>query len=629
MKKSLEKIFEISIARVSTDIAPPTPFDLPSINPNISPISPISHYNKPRELYHWQKLLLNDIENTNKDIFVLVEPAAGKTTPFIEAWKRSFQVMSHTSNIKDIKTILWVCPTIQLASQVYNDDLLNNIWGMVQNWISNQAKSPFPITLLPGAIAKKIYDNLKTTPTANDISITHDEFYELQRHISQKLALRTGAGSKGGEVNQNTIAAVCTYSFAANIYKTMKPDYVVIDETQQYVPKDSKNEDMEDALFNLFDEMKGNDSRLIMLTGSMNEQTANNICLFLNKYFDRKFTSKPFTAPGPEGKNKSFIKVNPTINLRNKQDIINLATQKIHMNSNGNAVVIFSVRDLDPKLYRKMAIMPICQELIEKLPQRAIYNVTGAMPNSDDVKHHGIYDSHKNTLAQSAAINKSYFEDPQYQANYLQKLLDDDEIRKRKQYYDSGRRYTLQSVEYGWTPSFVAKCILRGFAFMSGGADVGHLDSDEILLVQTLFKQGKINVLLATDMIGVGTTIAVHNLYLPKLQKPINKNGKVVFGQIDESSLVQLINRVGRNPFIVGNIYCNPNDYTVVSEALSSNSTEFVPEINVSHLERPSIVIKYNLKKMLELMRKAAVNIHGGAVNLSDYLRNSNNDMWW
>lgn len=67
------------------------------------------------------------------------------------------------------------------------------------------------------------------------------------------------------------------------------------------------------------------------------------------------------------------------------------------------------------------------------------------------------------------------------------------------------------------------------------------------------------------------------HIYLPNLNKPSDGS----FGAIDSSSLIQLINRAGRDNSILPNafIYCTLKDYPRIDTAVKSKPNEFVSEI--------------------------------------------------
>ena len=114
--------------------------------------------------------------------------------------------------------------------------------------------------------------------------------------------------------------------------------------------------------------------------------------------------------------------------------------------------------------------------------------------------------------------------------------------------------------------------VLRGFGIMAG-----KLQFKQKEVIQKLFRDQKIYLCLVTDAVGIGSNLSVKTLYIPSFKK-INENGQ--FSQNDESSIVQIINRVGRGVFNTGQIYCSPDDYSEVKRLVTED-----PRVAVSEIE--------------------------------------------
>lgn len=77
--------------------------------------------------------------------------------------------------------------------------------------------------------------------------------------------------------------------------------------------------------------------------------------------------------------------------------------------------------------------------------------------------------------------------------------------------------------------------------------------------------------------LGIGANVLCQHIYLPNLDKP-EAGG---FGPIDDSSLIQLINRAGRDLKLVPNafIYCTTKDFARIDKAVKSSPEFFVSEL--------------------------------------------------
>jgi hypothetical protein len=82
--------------------------------------------------------------------------------------------------------------------------------------------------------------------------------------------------------------------------------------------------------------------------------------------------------------------------------------------------------------------------------------------------------------------------------------------------------------------------------------------------------------------LGIGANVLCKHLYLPNLEKP-DTNG---FASIDDSSLIQLVNRAGRNNTMIPNgfIYCSLKDYPRIDKAVRSSPEKFVSELPFDQL---------------------------------------------
>lgn len=543
----------------------------------------------------WQMDVYNRlISGTYPDLFINVSPAGGKTAPMVQAWKHSF--VRGRVHPGDYDRILWVTPTVQLANQVFYNDLKKQLVSLIINWMQedhpafNPDNPQFPLYLFPPDIQHQIAT--RHGMTAKTLNITPDMFNSLRNTIDNDLLYLSAHGQTAGTLGDNTVAAVCTYPYAPMIFQKLNPKIIVIDELQQYVPIYAESSpDLSSRAEQFIDIMKllksNTNNSLIFLTGSMNGNVAKQIGEFINSSFNRKLE-----LIATHVKNRAQISVFPHSKMKTQQHVIELIKRTVYDRIPGNAMILFNIKNANPEFAKKKAIIPIANQLIRQLPQRSIKTITGYDPNLEDIEtndddtrsYHRSpmpnelpmkyrYPSPYNnagerhipngrlTLAQAAALVEKDLEDPQYIATYLKYMLS----------------FENKPTNYGQPQPdpFLAKCILCGFAYLAGGKDRDiKMDKRDIEVVQNLFKQGKIYFLLATDMIGVGTTLTIRNLYIPSLSKFISP--LIGMGPIDDSSLVQLINRVGRDPRMAATIYCDNDDYARIVKVLNEDPSSAV-----------------------------------------------------
>ncbi len=527
----------------------------------------------------WQNKLYNLVIQGKDDLLVNVNPAGGKTSPIVEAWK---YMLKHGQP----KRIVWITPTIQLANQIYYQDLRSSFTNIIME-------------LLNTRYGRYIFPHIQ-----DPSNISPNEFNQLNSIINKELLIFRAGGSsaKGSRISNRTVAVTCTYPYASSIIQKLKPHIVIIDEMQEYIPInvgiDTSDTDAKADLFIEAIKSISRQTQLILLTGSMNLITSQQLIGFMNWRFHRKF-KKPFIANAP---NRASISVIPHDKLRTATDIKNIVKRAVYNKDIGNACVLFSVKSID--FVGKKAIMPIANELLKELPQRSIKQTVGSdaelinnsvkdyygkLPISRHEQNNIIQNeipriSGLKTSAKDAISNiTSDHKNPKWQASWLQYMLNQE-----------GKpvpRDPNTGMPGKYPDPFLAKCILCGFGYMAGGKDRDRgMHAQDIRLVQSLFEQGKIYFLLASDMIGVGTTLVVRKLYIPTLTK--YQNHIKGMGKVDDSSLIQLINRVGRKGDLSASIYCDKDDVSRVYHLINNSPHSTVqPAIfgyDNSSLERQS-----------------------------------------
>jgi len=115
------------------------------------------------------------------------------------------------------------------------------------------------------------------------------------------------------------------------------------------------------------------------------------------------------------------------------------------------------------------------------------------------------------------------------------------------------------------------------------GLMIGKMHNRHKRVIQQLFRNGKIYFLIATDSIGVGANVLCKNLYIPKLQKRNNDS----YGDINSSSLIQLVNRAGRNNKLIpqGHIYVNDADYDRVKRFIMTEPSIEIEKLSIAFID--------------------------------------------
>jgi replicative superfamily II helicase len=106
------------------------------------------------------------------------------------------------------------------------------------------------------------------------------------------------------------------------------------------------------------------------------------------------------------------------------------------------------------------------------------------------------------------------------------------------------------------------------------------------MTIQKLFREGKIYVILATDSLGIGANVLARHLYLPGLEK-FDSGG---FSPLDTSSLIQLVNRAGRDPshakIPYANIYTRLKDFNRVKDMFEGDPAIKTEELSFDEIRK-------------------------------------------
>lgn len=525
-------------------------------------------YSSINDLDDWQKELYRYVTN-GQSVLVNVSPAGGKTKPIVYAWEDTF---NYQSNDK----ILWITPTVQLANQVFHSDLKESLLNKLKQWTSGQ-DSRFPTHLLPVEIQHVIgqyYQHGYNRLNSSNLELSEEHIHIINHWLKNTaMALRTGTG-KSGEITSQTIATVCTYEYAPDIIDRQRPKFIVIDELQEYVPIEWNDNERQASKFINVLRNAPNSSVIVLLTGSMNYDTSLEIVKFIELYFGKKLIVYPRRENTGQAGNRAHIQIVPHTKMSKPEDKINIIKRAIADRLPGNAMVMFSAKSNTPEYINTNGIYPIAKRLTLELPARTVEQVCGI--KAHQANNFNPFNPHYSDLYQ----NPKNFSNLKNITKFLSKNPESPEEEANHLYYMLSQTENIMSKDYGDNPPslsdpFLAHCILCGFGYLAGGKLKGfRMSNEDIMLVQNLFKQGKIYFLLATDMIGVGTTLTIRNLYLPSLNIP--KGHGLPMGKINDSSLVQLINRVGRQTNVAATIYCSPDDYVDIDRLLREDPSSSV-----------------------------------------------------
>jgi len=474
---------------------------------NNTNINQLPYINRPiikpqlRQMDSWQAETVNSIINTpNKVIIVNAMPAAGKTMPIIKA-------MAHI--LSDVNTKILYSTPIQFLATKLSEDLLIDLEKEIPN-------IPITVGLNIG--------NINTT-------------------------------------SNTTRLDVATYELAAKLSQTKQYNMIIIDEFQEAMPlrTDSDLFNKADSYAKIISNGILKADKLIILTGSLNRSVIDDLSKFITTNYKVGVSIHPtrIQLETKQIRNRSLIKLNPTNDILNTNNLIDNLVNKVVSKISGNLLVLFS----------KNRINLIIEKMIQKIP--SLYSINDLI-NSTKYKN--------NILISPPPAN--------------------------------------QNVNIDVMNPKLINCLERGFAYIIGGT---HLSPSGLILrdidrelnqtivekqiIGELFVNKKTFVALATDSIGLGVTLDIQNLYIPSIKK--FDGSKMT--NVDMSSLIQILNRAGRGKYPIAQIYCAEKDYDHIYKILSAD-----PVLDVDVADSTTLkgqLVKYSKLDLVNKLKSLIQNL--------------------
>jgi len=501
----------------------------------------------------WQKKLTTNMLR-NDAIFALAAPAAGKTSPMVKAFYMSMIQAGNNRvpyNSPRFPRVLYVSPRTQLANQVaINDFTLGEDHGVIQ------------------LLARQygISDSQKLTPL--------DQRNLLEEAYRDYVAVVAGSGGAISTVTSPKFKVkpfiAATYQHAYKIIQKYGGyiNTVIIDELQEYLPKPGKpsliDEDKSKALMSLMEFALKSKKGLVLATGSVNVNSAKQFVKFLTDTYHRPIIFDQHI----KDTNRSKLTLVPFTKMRSSTDLSELAKDLISANKTNNVIITFNKKE---KPQHMLSILTTAQLLQRKLP---IVNKRFLFTGQRETQNLKQF-TKKET-------NSTYDEIPKHErplrgSDGFRDVTDVEELM----YYNTAAMMSSKDGEAVHVTTrdpdnLLFQSVLRGFGFILGG-----MEDRQKAIVQKMFMSGTLKVLFATDAIGVGANVLAHNLFLPDL----HKFEDATFGQINTSSLVQLINRAGRKGLKSGipyaNVYVREEDMELAQLVISRDPGISADEIDI------------------------------------------------
>jgi len=540
-----------------------------------------------QRLHGWQQQLVG-LLGGNDDVYVLSNPGSGKTAPVICYWINNILGISTRGRLNDdtatrllftphqCPQVLWLVPIKALSANI-EEEMIERFTSIILQMINKVCSivstpndpSNYYIDLSVGGQYDRNIGN--RTVTFMELIIQSLSRFGSGRQIGQNLihmifnnAIRPKQASEFKDLlsqlvknyvenalvgrKEEGISTTTIISRESSISKQPKPFIIAIYESAQNIIKqftnlklmifdesqriqDSENIDrvknIVGSIHNVLSHPNGINSKLVLLSGSTNRKSAENLIHFFNVAYHRKFRD---TYQTPEDvKNPSYIRVFSMSNLNDEHTQLRIAQNVISGNSLDNSSVVFII-------FSKKRI----NNLIDRLAPSEI----GYSDPRERLKvERGHLFNHKTDVSTITD-----------QKNILD--ISDERLR----------RATSNGIGYLYRPEELTPQRQR-----------------DMVIIQNLFRNGKIKILFATESVKEGINITCNTIYIPTILLPPNNR------EMNTDSLTQLINRVGRRSDKYATIYTDQKYVKNITFALSSSPDKF----NIEPFLQPGFLNKY------------------------------------
>jgi len=519
----------------------------------------------------WQGSIISGAYNY-RNMFVNVPPSAGKTFPLLKAYA---VMLSRCKDPNKLPKILWVAETKLLASQVSHElkqllfELLipGNKYGVtfqneiIEHELNMSSKTGFSI---PAGTKRGQYNP----------KLSRDDINIARTLVNRWTGAIMAKDAEAPPPTKDSIAITCTYKYASDIIKAHRPNLVVIDEVQErFNVNDATVESGSEKVMHFYNNVKLVNSlptmAIAVLTGSMNHQTAKYITAYLDDCIGAQFTYIDYKSGGSGGASRALIGERNAANISvvpmelSNKEIPKLIIEQIKSKAGNNLITRFG----------KRAILEYVKLINDATPARNMAAVLG-------IKHEKVTDPYKSKFRDSYQNSaKDTFRD-NVKPN-IEKLNNDDLYNEYENMEDQKLKTALA----------------HGFGYIMASVKdlqdkhVTKYVASDIAIVEEFFKRGYIYSILATTSVGVGVNLKVRHLYMNTIEI-FSDDG---FKPMSDSSLAQLIHRIGRNQNENGVIYCSKKDFARVMQIINSvdpsEQVRPIPQIgttagNISLLDR-------------------------------------------
>jgi len=383
-----------------------------------------------------------------------------------------------------------------------------------------------------GRFHEEQFTNLIVPRFFDELKLMLIDFVDRTAH--KLVTKRDGDGTEGGKP-ENSLVTIAIYQSAPGVINKLINNNlraVICDEahmnqnpTQAGLSSinDKQANGIATGLYKTLNKLKGKRVQLILLSGTIHPNAVNNFTNYLERCYKRKFNK---LSP-LDSKNETPIKIIKDQQLSNPNNWFSILRNHIAKKDYGVGLIIFS----------KKQINNLCEKLLQS---------TGAYNKPGQTQRH--------KFDRTQIIHK----------------------------HDLNNNDKIKGIAGRIEDKLLRACAVNGFAFHHSG-----VNGNDRQIVETLFKDRQISIIIATDSIGVGMNMPMQHLYIPDARK-FNGTTKNV-EDVPHRELVQLINRVGRGKFAVGYVYTTEKDISLVTQAVFADPNSYPDVDAIKHFKCGSI----------------------------------------
>lgn len=514
-------------------------------------------------LHGWQQQLVGMIKSKS-DVYIISPAGSGKTAPIICYWVNEILKISTNKQVpleninlerllehpEEVGQILWLVPIKNLSVNIEHETVerfvsiilqIINRTCYIEQGTEDLIFDPINLsinTIINGLCKNNEQQKQLLNILINQNRVEKDRIQEFITVLGQsvlnfvktKLVGRIEEGINTIEIGhkgsgQYKPFIIAIYESSMHVVKHMdRLNLIIFDEAQRVqggIREDDNKRAAQigDSIHKILIDKNGKSAKLVMLSGSVSPNSVKNVTHFFNEAYGRKFDNTSIYQTPENVTNPSYIRVFGMTNLSNQHEQLRIVHNILSSSSSDGGGTVFVILGKD-KINRLIDILaPVDNGFVA--PGQKLQKSKRSM-----------YDNFKYSSSQIA--------DPGGINNLTDERL---------------RRAASNGIGYLYRPE-----------------DLSPEHQHDTEIIQSLFKNGIIKVVFATDAIREGINITCSTMYIPTIINPSDHK------PADLGSLAQLANRAGRIKGVFATIYTDPQFVGNITQAFSTDPKRFVDQ---------------------------------------------------